>query len=71
MEREYDKVLDNEKSLKSMHTEVRRLLRVAAFHLDNKDFDRVANVYLGIECLLSSLGTSARILHEMQEGEAS
>lgn len=71
MEREYDKVLDSEKSLKSMHTEVRRLLRLASFHLDNKDFDRVESLYIGIECLMSSLGVSARILQEMQEGEAS
>lgn len=71
MEREYDKVLDNPKSLKSMHTEVRRLLRLASFHLDNKEFDRVESLYIGIECLMSSLGVSARILQEMQKGEAS
>ena len=71
MTREYDRVLDSKKGLKAMHTEVRRLISTATFHLDNKDFDRVESVYLGIECLISSLGVSARILQEMQEGEAS
>ena len=64
MTREYDKVLDSKKGLKAMHTEVRRLISTATFHLDNKDFERLEAVYMQIECLMSSLGESAAVLQE-------
>lgn len=64
MTREYDRVLDSKKGMKAMHTEVRRLISTATFHLDNKDFERLEAVYLQIESLMSSLGESAAILQE-------
>lgn len=72
MTREYDRVLDSKKGMKAMHTEVRRLISTATFHLDNKDFERLEAVYLQIESLMSSLGESAAILQErkMEQQEA-
>ena len=67
MTREYDRVLDSKKGLKAMHTEVRRLISTASFHLDNKDFERLESVYFKIECLMSSLGESAKVLQERHE----
>ena len=69
MNREYDRVLDSKKGMKAMHTEVRRLLSDATFHLDNKDFDRLESVYFKIECLMSSLGESAQVLQERKREE--
>jgi hypothetical protein len=66
MSRAYDRVLDSKKGMKEMHTEVRRLISDASFHLDNKDFDRLESVYFKIECLMSSLGESARVLQEIK-----
>jgi hypothetical protein len=67
MTREYDRVLDSKKGLKAMHTEVRKLISDASFHLDNKDFERLESVYFKIECLMSSLGESAKVLQERHE----
>lgn len=69
MTREYDRVLDSKKGIKATHTQVRKLISDASFHLDNKDFDRLESVYFKIECLLSSLGESAKVLQERQAEE--
>ena len=70
MEREYDKVLDSKKGIKLVHREVRKLLSNASFHLDLNNFDRVEAVYLQIECLMASVGESARVLQQKQEEES-
>jgi hypothetical protein len=67
MTREYDRVLDSKKGMKATHTQVRKLISDASFHLDNKDFDRLESVYFKIECLMSSLGESAKVLQERHE----
>lgn len=69
MYRDYDKTLDSNGALRSVHVTIKELLVDASDLLKQEQYEKLAGIYEEISVLASSLRESAEVRQSQQEKE--